>query len=316
MIADVRCIGRESCQAAILPLGGASLARETSGSPHRIAPPPHLRMSCGGVTAVPDLDDEWAKRFADSIVVKLLQQRDKAIEDVRRIESDVASILASDSPSRADLHALLDACLDLQPLSQRTVFTAEEAARRIGQSLLEGALRWTERLDRPNLALNWAALESDLPARRQELWYRLSRAPHLLPPALMQELLTALLHLNDGTETIPPFFTPEPKVGRGRSPKEARECEEFLWEWISWRAGCGQRISDAVSDVSAAVGRSAKAVEAWRSEWIARAGQEEVSRRLEAAKERGISGQNFLGNLPMESIAMIWKWAREPDKLA
>lgn len=297
---------------AILMPGGARLAPERRLSAPA-APPLQMRMRCGGVGAVSELDDDWAKRWSDALLNRVVRRRDKAIEEVKRIEADVASILASESPSRHDLHALLDACLDLEALSGSTI-TAEEAGRRIGQGLLEGALRWTERLDRPNQTPDWAALQRDLPARRMELWHRLYRTPNLLPPALMQELLTALLNLNDGTETVPEFFTPEPKVGRGRSPKEARECEELLWEWISWRAGCGDRISDAIAQVADAVGRGAKAVEAWRAEWAVRDGQETVSKRLEAAKQIGANGRKLIQGLPMESIAQIWKWAREPGK--
>lgn len=225
----------------------------------------------------------------------------------------------AERPTRADLHALLDACLDLEELHQERAGAATlgdaaaEAARPIATVLARGAFGWTEPPEPAtwcHLSGMWMIIESLPNLWRQELAARLSRAPHVLPPRLLQHLLHALEQLDQGDGKAPFLLLPAEKVGRGQHPELARRCEETLWCWIFHQNGSGRRIADAVADVAKAVGRSTDAVEAWRRSWAKRDGVATVNEVLAKQKARGAAGEEFMARWDLAKIARLWVDAR------
>ena len=216
----------------------------------------------------------------------------KANEEAKAIAAGVEPIMiharsedAEWQPSRADLHALVDACCDLAEVSKRSGFLSSvlrgydppaRIARDIGQALASGALGWTEppgpvgvKLTEGSAAVEaWKRVSQRNPALwRMEIIERLQRAPNVLPAFMIRQLTATLRLLNDGTGESPSLLMPVPKEGRGRNPRLARQLEERMWEWIYYQHGAGRRLSDAIADVAEAVSRSPQAINAWRDAW-------------------------------------------------
>jgi hypothetical protein len=235
---------------------------------------------------------------------------------VAKIMIRVAPSLRSGQKSHADLHILLNACLELAPLASSPHEEAQMAARQIGTALAAGAFGWTEP-DRPTTARSWEALRADPMRWRQEIITRMVQAPHVLPKVLMADLLTALAELNSGAEVAPDLLRPTEKArwGRGRNPREADECEEMLLCWMAWECGRGRKAGDVTREIASAVHKTAKTVEAWRADWIRRAGRDEVARCLNDYRSRGEEGRPFAEvSFAIKDIARLWLSARAPEK--
>jgi hypothetical protein len=261
----------------------------------------------------------------------LAQQRR---ERVNAIAASVAGMPMR--PGRSDLHALLDACLDLMELDQAGGASraswpgsseAKEAARSAGRLLVRGALGWTEP-DAPygmglfGGAAGWASFEQTPEIWRDEVADRLERAPHLLPHYATNALVRSLRALNEGNGEAPPLLIPFRENGRGANPSRAREAEKWAWMWIYMQKGSGRRIADAVAEVAQAVGRSTDAVQKWREQWEARetehaegdaaAGKRAVKRQLEQARALGAQNGPQSGARTLQGIAEQWTAATRP----
>ncbi len=231
-----------------------------------------------------------------------------------KIVNRVLPILNSERKSRADLYALLDACLDLAPYAGVPRGEAQIAACEIGTALAAAAFSWTEP-GRPMLAHDWGALRKDPATWRQEIILRLVQAPTVLPWELVKDLLTAIAELDKGDGAAPALLRPTPKAdrGRGRNPKDARECEEMLLCWIAWQRGKGRKAGELANEVAEAVHKTPKTVEAWRKDWKSRAGEQEVERELEDWSRRGEQGEDFsLLPISLADMAGLWLKARDP----
>lgn len=224
-------------------------------------------------------------------------------------------LLAKRELSRADLHNLLDAALDVGALDRALPGTepppfAVDAAERLLEAI---SSRPGYRPSGAWFAPTPEALRADPELWRAEVYSRLRHSPTLLPPWLKEELLAALSELDRGDGLPPRLLTPLVAPGRGRNPKERAAIEERLCGWIYHKHGDGMRVSDAVAAVAAATGTSAKNVEAWRAAWRRRAGADEVARELASARDdpafRAIWTQSNL-----EGLALLWNEARRRQK--
>lgn len=253
------------------------------------------------------------------------QRRERIAEIAARVEPS----RKAQSPSRADLHALLDACLDLAEMREPEKWPAAlwsrdddavKAARPIGRALARGAFGWTEpettrAVRHVNGRMTWSELEHAPVQWREEMAGRLERSPHVLPARMVRALADALRWLSDGSGDTPWLLAPNREPGRGSNPQEARRMEEEAWCWIFRRKGAGERIGVATSKVADAVGRTPDAVKKWREEWEKRDGKESVKCRLEGQKEIGASGEpppETLLDLP--EIARRWQAAVDPRR--
>jgi hypothetical protein len=250
------------------------------------------------------------------------------------IAAQVEGALRTPQPSRAELHSLLDVCLDLKDLylSGRQAdplfppYSAATHAHSIGTRLARTALRWMETgqaAEDDHWSPWWRELAEDPPKWRTEVCSRLSRAPTGLPEAMVSELIRALRDLDDGSGSPPPLLTPERAEGKGPNPRRARDYEEQLWVWIYWQKGAGRRIDDARADVARATGMSSQAVNAWRDAWYARDGREEVKRKLDEAVHDGRQGilPLFTDDMDQElkGLAVGWRryrWGSAPQNHA
>jgi hypothetical protein len=216
--------------------------------------------------------------------------------------------------SRAELHALLDAILDLAPFAGEPGEKAEMAARNIGTALVREAFGWTEP-DRPTLARDWDALHADPITWRREIIVRLLQASTPLPRKLVIDLANALAELQKGDGEAPALLQPIPKAhwGRGRNPRDARECEEMILCRIAWECGKGRKPMELVNEAAQAVHRTPKTVEAWRKDWMSRAGAHEVEEELARWRRRGERGEAFSEPpLSFADMAGLWLSARDP----
>lgn len=229
-------------------------------------------------------------------------------------------------PSRADLHALLDACLDLaevyrnaapdpQPGHQRRTLSV---GRRYGKKLVECALSWTEE-DRPAGASSrcWQGELSEAEATewRREVGLRLRRSPHVLPAEFLRPLLKALQHLDDGSGHVPSHLAAVRAPGQGLNPRLARRYEEVLCGWIAYQTGAGRTADAAKADVAAAAGVTQKAVEAWRAAWIKRDGKASVEAALAEARDNGRdqAGRPAFWSR-IDAYAFAWRFNKTPTK--
>lgn len=249
----------------------------------------------------------------------LLRRAAKSLEDERShavaaIRADIADAQSVDPPSRADLHRLLDACLDLAPLAQTMHGEAQIAAREIGQVLVAAALGWTEK-QQPNLAVDWPSLEADPELWRLEVVSRLHAAPTLLPERLRVQLVLAIAGLNTGDGIPPPFLAPSARDGRGKNPKSAREAEQTLCCWIAAQQGLGRKAGELTAEVAAAVGRSIKAVEAWKTEWISREGEAAVREELARYRDDHRFRAHMTAPSMLNALARVWLADRAPEKV-
>ena len=250
-------------------------------------------------------------------------------ERIAEIAARVKPSRKTQSPSRADLHALLDACLDLAEMREPEKWPAAlwsrdddavKAARPIGRALARGAFGWTEpetprAVRHVSGAMAWFELEHAAVQWREEMAGRLERSPHVLPARMVRALADALRRLSDGSGDTPWPLAPHREPGRGSNPQEARRMEEEAWCWIFRRKGAGERIGVATSKVADAVGRTPDAVKKWREEWEKRDGKESVKRMLEEQKEIGASAEpqpETLLDLP--GIARRWQAAVDPRR--
>ena len=136
-------------------------------------------------------------------------------ERIAEIAARVAPSRKAQSPSRADLHALLDACLDLAEMREPEKWPAAlwsrdddavEAARLIGRALARGAFGWTEpetprAVRHVSGAMAWFELEHAPVQWCEEMAGRLERSPHVLPARMVRALADALRRLSDGSAT-------------------------------------------------------------------------------------------------------------------
>lgn len=210
-------------------------------------------------------------------------------------------------PTRADLHALLDACLDLAPLAAEGHCVAREAAREIGNTLLEGALGWTVPLSHPLFADSWEAIEGDPTRWRLELNARVGCGATLLPREVLEFLMPALAHLDYGEGTAPALLAPAPKEGRKRNPRLARECEEEMCYWIDRQIAAGIMEKHAVAEVAAAAGTGESNVRKWKRKWDKRTQPATAEVTLEANKADPAVA-------PLACIARAWRHAATPMK--
>jgi hypothetical protein len=189
-----------------------------------------------------------------------------------------------------------------------------ETARPIAAVLAKAAYGWTEPPEPVTLPSRtpsaWIIIESHPTLWRQELAARLSRAPHILPKRLLLQLLHELEQLEQGSAKATFLLMPAKKAGRGQEPELARKCEEILWCWIFHQHGTGRLIGEVEADVARMVGRTPKAVAAWRSSWIERDGAAGVNKTLAEHRVRGEAGQEFMPGFDLGKTAGIWKRAR------
>jgi hypothetical protein len=254
----------------------------------------------------------------------------------RQRRERIAEIVARAEPhrkarplGRADLHALLDACLDLAEMRAPDKWPsavragddeAVGAARIIGRAVAEGAFGWTEPEVPPAVrhkrgAEAWRRLEQTPELWRCEVAERLERSPHVLPPRVVRALADALRHLSDGSGDVPWLLASRRERGRGWNPAVARMMEEAAWCWIYQQKGAGRLIDLATADVAQAVHRSSAAVKKWREAWKARDGNKSVEREFARHKEIGASGKSSPeALLVLTEIAERWLAAVGPKE--
>jgi hypothetical protein len=261
------------------------------------------------------VSDEFAKSVAAAVLRAIDRDQEAAREEVHRIVADVRPLLEREQRSAEDLHRLLDACLALRDVGASSDF-AEEAARRVGAALVSSCLGWTERQDRPNVAVSWEALRADPSLWRLEVCVRLRRIPTTLPPPLLSDLVEALAELNEGHGEPPDLLAPLSVKGRGKNPRERREVEELLWQCIEAQAVRGMPREAAKKMVADAAGVSIKAVEKWREEWQRRAGHDAVADSLQlvarAVREGNLS--ELVAPDFVHDMVQLWRSAGTPEK--
>jgi hypothetical protein len=242
-------------------------------------------------------------------------------EPLRRAEALIAT-----EPTRAQLHMLLDAALDLTELIASGSDPEEAAiAARVVQKLLHcGFGPLVNRLMVP-----WHPTDAHEEARRDdrtqaEIRYDMARGLILLP-SLMRDadrnlLAGALRALDSRTDDVPELFVREPKKGRGANPRAAEHAEEEAWQWI-WRLHdrTGERIGRLKMRVASAAGVTPEAVEKWREAWVRRDGKDVVRSVRGLAVARWWSSDGEIIDDPdpaasLHEIAEDWKAARMPAK--
>ncbi len=225
------------------------------------------------------------------------------------MERLVQPLAGNQQPSREELKALLDACLDLREHAGSR--SAESVARSAGAILVKAALGWTEPAE-PLNGESWEDCERNPPRWRQDLLVRLSRAPGVLPMRLSAVLERSIDELDDGTGRCPPLLRPGRRSGYGPDPLLAREYEELFWRWIYWRHGQRVSVGDACNQVAARTGLSKSGVDNWLKAWKKRASAVEVNRALDLCEHMGKQGSPFpfqgrtSGDV-LEDIVTAWK---------
>ena len=231
---------------------------------------------------------------------------DHGLDAAWEVRNRTRPLLHKAELSKADLHALVDAIVELRDLADRDERPgspvrrdAEEIANLlIAPALLRGLFGWLAPAE-PDAAA-WQRFihgpeipMEDPPLRRADIKMWLARTPNMLPVQLRGALYNALDWLDDGSGYVPPLFTPTPKQGHGVKPLLARMYEENIWCWIAYQVGRGRTIEDARREVSDAVGRVPGAVDAWRRNWVKRDGAEKVKAALAEWQERGANGHVY-----------------------
>jgi hypothetical protein len=259
------------------------------------------------------MSNKWEHLVASAPTPENAHERPGTADAVEAIVAKVAPILSARKITRADAHRLVDALYDLAPHAGHVGAIAEGAARAAGQALAAGTFGWTE-LPFPECAPDWDSLTEVPELWRLEFVYRLGRTPHVLPEGLTALLIAALSDLNRGDGHIPQVISPSIEQGYGRNPREARNLEEWLWCWIACKHVEGEKVWDLIAKVAGAVGRTSKAVEAWRTAWIKRDGAEAVDAALDYYKCSGHRQSFFRDVQPMEELAASWVESRRPAK--
>jgi hypothetical protein len=232
----------------------------------------------------------------------------KHAEEAKR--QRVAEIQASLPPlgdgklTREEMHALLDACLDLSEAveggghsgSRRTAFDEAKAlAGRIGGALLRGAMGWTVRDDPAEIE----RLSDDPWAWRNRVVSLLDFSPTLLHAGALSQLTRALNALNYGNGKLPSLLNPTPKSGRGADPYGARFSEYFLLLWIEYEKARGRGAEAARRDVADAVGVTTKAVEKWKRPAVEWFGENQWNFSVADVKAKAAAGAPFLPGMWM-----------------
>lgn len=207
-------------------------------------------------------------------------------ERADQIAAEARPIATKPNPTRADLHALLDACLDLADCDDPqkrgvTIWDGndtpqKEHGREIGMALLRGAVGWTEGDVHSDTYQSLVSAsqrhDSSQPSSNPRPWATvvarlLERSPHLLPAEMMAALVSNLKSLNDGSGRPPALLTPRDKDGKhGPNPTAARASELRMLRWIEYiDVHSTKRVqrTSAQNDVARACGVSTEAVEAW-----------------------------------------------------
>ncbi|MBE9604731.1 hypothetical protein IAI18_07625 [Acetobacteraceae bacterium H6797] len=185
----------------------------------------------------------------------------------------------SEALTREEAHRLLDACFDLERHKGTVHKVAENAGNRIGRRVLERSLGWMWPASEPSAgAMQWPQVYSDPKAFRIELVHRFSTTPSLLPAPLLSRLIGCLDALDDGSGKVPDLLMPEPRreKEKGLNPKEAREIEDFLLGFISWRESKGVLTKVARGEVADGVGLGSDSIRGWVSDQKKRLSAEEI----------------------------------------
>jgi hypothetical protein len=236
----------------------------------------------------------------------------------------VASLCAKKDLTRADLHTLLDACIDL---ADAGLFHTEAcAAVEAGADEADTEQAWVKGQAACDIgqiinfalfsrtAESWTKGRYQDPSEMSECQRQTVRAsmatliqcvPSALPYDLRGMLSGALQALNYGDGRLPDLFKPAPKVGRGNDPWAIRSMEEGMCTWIAYQASKGMKSEAAKAKVAALTGVTVKAVEKWRESWITRDGAEFVKRYI----EREIAEEGRL-LAPLPDMVADWKRAK------
>lgn len=239
---------------------------------------------------------------------------------VKEARSKARDALTAQTPSREQLHALLDVALNF---AERTAGSSDpkdtKLLARVVQQLLHGAFGdLRERVMGP--PGNTQSADKPQADVRRDLVKGLT-LPSLMPSADRKLLGLALLTLNRPAADVPPLFVRAPKNGRGADPKRAMYAETLFWKWV-WEehARTGAPIGRLTMQVAKATGGTVAAVEKWREAWISRDGKGVVQTARAIAEATG----SFLleagaENVPdpdvrLGLIAEQWKAGRTPAK--
>ncbi len=192
---------------------------------------------------------------------------------------------------RKDVHALLDAALDLADAGGDVEGEAGQLSQAAALTLSRAVAGWMVPVERPDT--EWDGLAATDPEAWREAVIERLRLTYALPPQRVIDILMFALTDLQGGRT-PGFLQPSPRdPGYGKDPISRHHFEQALLTWIEMEKARGKRARQAQEEVAFAIERSAapfQGVPAWRTtepwlrDWRARHGKDHVKTVLSQAR--------------------------------
>jgi hypothetical protein len=248
--------------------------------------------------------------------------KDSANDTAERFCGRIAALLKSlhagteNQVARYDVHSLLDAAFDLASVATKAEGREGDLANAAALTLVGLVAGWI--VPENKQRIDWI----DLAASDQVRWRfavvdYLRIAPLLVPPQVLDQIMFALIALDDGSATAPLIFTPAPKApGYGRNPASRQSFEQALIAWIEMEKAKGRSAMSIRQDVADAVMRSTKTIDMWLLEWRRREGRANVAIAMKAAADfgRGVRVKSppsdeivLLRLFPLSALAAGWR---------